>query len=449
MKFVRVAKTQVLFSIWDTRVGDFLAFIENKPDYDVPGEMWSLDKNGWNQRGATWKNPGFKQGATDPVVGVSWHDANAFCEWLTKQEHGSGVLPAGIQYRLPTDEEWSIAVGLDSEPGSTPEEKNCKKNAYPWGKKWPPPPGAGNYRGVESRIGNEPKDWPMIEDYNDGYPRTSPAESFAANQFGLYDMGGNVWQWCEDWYNSEKKGRVIRGASWYECDPRYLLASCRFKYMPTERGASIGFRCVLVRPEQSTTEAPNLQTGIQQLMPIDSKARQPLEPLNLGVADGKGQRVGRGSDPAGPGGRRLAIPILAILIVVLVVGFVYPLVFHPKLQVIADAILLNSFQPTKPLKIENIGNATLQVKITPGRDAVLINPSTLNIKPGESALAELSLDAAATNVTEIDTFLDLQTNDPKFPHFPVTVSWRNVKRSVEEAFDQVHHDLYRKTGAPD
>jgi hypothetical protein len=181
---------------------------------------------------------------------------------------------------------------------------------------------------------------------------------------------------------------------------------------------------------------------------------QPMEP----VSPGQTGTVRSGSKPLRPGPRPgsdrptrtpLVISIFAILIVALIVGyFVYPLVFHPKLQLTGDAILLNTFQPTKQLKIENIGNTTLLVKISPGRDAVLVNPSTLNIKPGEIGLVDLSLDAAAMNVTEIDTSLDLQTNDPKFPHFPVTLSWRNVKRSMEETIDQVHHDLYRKSGAP-
>ena len=185
MKFVPVAGTQVLFNIWDTRLEDFHAFVESA-GYDATESMYSIGKDGWKRRGATWKEPGFKQGPTYPVVGVSWDDVKAFCEWLTKRERGSGALPESMHYRLPTDTEWSVAVGLDSEPGNTPEEKSSKINLYPWGTKWPPPSGSGNYCGEEARIRNEPEGWPVIQGYSDGYPRTSPVGSFAANKNGLY-----------------------------------------------------------------------------------------------------------------------------------------------------------------------------------------------------------------------------------------------------------------------
>jgi formylglycine-generating enzyme required for sulfatase activity len=244
MKFVQVSGTQVLFSIWDTRVEDFRAFVDTA-GYDATGGMWSLGQDGWKQLGATWKEPGFDQGATDPVVGLNWDDARAFCAWLTEREHRSGVLPEGMHYRLPTDQEWSVAVGLDTEPGNTPEEKDSKIKLYPWGTEWPPPPGAGNYCGVDKRIGNESEGLIVIEGYNDGYSRTSPVGSFTANKYGLYDMGGDVWQWCEDWYNSRKDFRILRGASWYDHDPERILASYRRLHTPDRRGADVGFRCVV------------------------------------------------------------------------------------------------------------------------------------------------------------------------------------------------------------
>jgi hypothetical protein len=63
------------------------------------------------------------------------------------------MLPSGRFYRLPTDAEWSAAVGLQGEEGDNPKEKNRKVMLYPWGKEWPPPKGAGNYAGEEFKIG--------------------------------------------------------------------------------------------------------------------------------------------------------------------------------------------------------------------------------------------------------------------------------------------------------
>ena len=90
--------------------------------------------------------------------------------------------------------------------------------------------------------------------YNDGYSQTSPVGSFSANAFGLYDMGGNVLQWCEDWYNAQVPYRVLRGASWVSYNPDALLASSRFYFTPDARSFYIGFRCV-VAVESSPTPA--------------------------------------------------------------------------------------------------------------------------------------------------------------------------------------------------
>jgi len=136
MKFVPVAGTQVLFSVWDTRVQDFEAFVADT-NYDATG--YSLGEDGLKRRAATWREPGFSQGPTHPVVGVSWNDAKKFCEWLTAREQGSGMLPRGRVYRLPTDAEWSAGVGLQGEEGNNPKEKDGKIKLYPWGKELPPP----------------------------------------------------------------------------------------------------------------------------------------------------------------------------------------------------------------------------------------------------------------------------------------------------------------------
>jgi formylglycine-generating enzyme required for sulfatase activity len=253
MKFVPVKGTDVLFSIWDTRVQDFEAFVQatghdaTKDMFSVTGDGWKKPGDNWvKQQGDTWKSPGFTQGPTHPVVGVSWEDAKAFCKWLTEKERAAGRLRAGQEYRLPTDAEWSVAVGLGPETGSTPKDKSGKiKDVYPWGTQYPPPRGAGNYFGEEAKQG-WPSGWTVIKGYNDGYARTSPVGSFAANSSGLFDMGGNVWQWCEDLYEPDSERRVLRGSAWIFHDPPNLFSSFRFYGLPGGRGELAGFRCVLV-----------------------------------------------------------------------------------------------------------------------------------------------------------------------------------------------------------
>jgi len=212
MRFVPVPGTDVLFCMWPTRVQDYAAFV--------------------NATIRDWLKPNFTQEANHPVVLVSWDDAKAFCAWLTEQERRAGRIPAHATYRLPTDWEWSVAVGLNEVRSGTPFEKNSKtKGIFPWGAQWPPPAGAGNYA-------------PSLN--VDAYPNTSPVGSFAGNSLGLYDLGGNVWEWCEDWYHGDQKYRVLRGASWGNYIPDSLLSSYRIAYTSDSRDDVIGFRCVLV-----------------------------------------------------------------------------------------------------------------------------------------------------------------------------------------------------------
>ena len=244
MPFVPVKGTEVAFCVWETRVKDYAAYAAANSGVD-----------------ASWKNPSvlginIAQKETHPVVNVSWNDANAFCTWLTRKERAEGEITASQRYRLPTDAEWSVAVavGLGRATGNLPENKDMGVGVYPWGTQWPPPTGAGNYADTACKLefGTKYKakiggDLPVIEGYTDGFTYTSPVGSFAANKFGLHDLGGNVWEWCEDWYNpSAKEWRVLRGARWHTYDPDVMLSSFRHVDPPDCRDIDVGFRCVLV-----------------------------------------------------------------------------------------------------------------------------------------------------------------------------------------------------------
>ena len=220
MEFVPVPGTKVLFCRTETRVKDFEAFA-NATDYERDKER-------------DWRKPGFEQGPDHPVVNVCWNDARAFCEWLSKKE--------GVEYRLPTDEEWGAAVG----PGK-----------YPWGNDWPPPKGAGNY----------------AVDKSDSAKYTAPVASYTANRLGIFDLGGNAWEWCEDeWkpamnepdavkelpslkeekdddgtaFRRFREFRVMRGASWIVDEEFLLRSSYRNGVHRAYRENRLGFRCVLV-----------------------------------------------------------------------------------------------------------------------------------------------------------------------------------------------------------
>ncbi len=223
MRFASVPGMDALFCIWPTRVKDFEAFAKET-----------------NLKSTTWRAPGFKQGPDHPVVNVTWNEAMAFCRWLTDRERKAGALNKEQGYRLPTDLEWSKAVGLPDESGKTPEARDMQvTDVYPWGTQWPPPPGAGNYTGEET--GSDV----AIKGYDDGFAWTSPVGSFAANRYGLYDMGGNVWQWCMDTLNNDSKARVLRGASWYNGAIRFsVLSSCRISANPDSSTDNYGFRVV-------------------------------------------------------------------------------------------------------------------------------------------------------------------------------------------------------------
>ncbi len=197
MKFVPVAGVKGLFGIWDVRVKDYKVFAD--ANAGVNGH---------------WKNPGVPQKEDEPVVGVTWDEATAFCAWLTKKERAEGKIGKDQEYRLPTVEEWMTAAG---------------KTKYAWGDQWPPPKDAG--------------DLPAL--HVGGFTWTAPVGSFAANGAGVFDMAGNVSQWCEGWLDATQKARVCCGTSYGDYMPEMMVTGRTMGVPPAARLDSNGFRCVL------------------------------------------------------------------------------------------------------------------------------------------------------------------------------------------------------------
>lgn len=261
MKFVPVPITggpsvgeKILFSIWETRRKDFDAYYTENPDVN-----------------ASWRNVtdnGAPAGhePDHPAVCVTWNQAKAFCKWLTVKERKEGWIDDSLEYRLPSDHEWSCAVGHeDSEDWSTtPEDRHkvandswatmavkrargesSKYQDQYWGAFWPPPLGFGNFsdkRRAEEITGTGAY---RIEQYTDGYATTSPVGSFAAERFGLFDIAGNANEWCEDWFNAKHDSKTLRGGSYTSYSDSGLSPLMREEYPPGKSLKTIGFRCVL------------------------------------------------------------------------------------------------------------------------------------------------------------------------------------------------------------
>jgi formylglycine-generating enzyme required for sulfatase activity len=214
MPFKKIPELNIRVCAWETRVRDYEVFVA--------------------ETGRAWSKPSFAQGPTHPAVLVNWEDAQAFCAWLTTRERQAGRLAPGARYRLLTDQEWSAAAGQAPEAGRTPENRMKSFAAWPWGTHWPPLPGAGNYA-------------PELK--TDPFEFTAPVGSGKPNGYGLYDLGGNVWEWCEDWYNDAHVTKVLRGGSFNDSHPGTLLTVYRFNGTMNLSNDDMGFRVALA-PEK-------------------------------------------------------------------------------------------------------------------------------------------------------------------------------------------------------
>ncbi len=249
MKFVPVPGTKVLMCIHETRRQDYALYAREVPNVN---EDWKAARHEGVPCGDK---------VNHPVVSVNWFDAGDFCAWLSKRE--------GKTYRLPTDQEWSYAAGIGQvetwEPTTTPATVVKNTVQYPWGTEWPQPENCGNYKDVSHNTQSTPINSKYLGNYADGFPTTASVMSFKPNALGLYDLGGNLWEWCEDWYDGERYGlRVLRGASWLDTAtwgpyPGALLSSFRARHTPNIRYPFHGFRVVmeLDKGESKSPPVPN------------------------------------------------------------------------------------------------------------------------------------------------------------------------------------------------
>ncbi|MEN8260514.1 MAG: formylglycine-generating enzyme family protein [Pseudomonadota bacterium] len=200
--------------------------------------VWNKEAKRWSlETGRDWRNPGFSQTDTDPVVCVSHPDAEAYADWLSQR--------TGVIYRLPTEAEWEYAARAGT------------VTARYWGDS---PDKACEYANVHDLTSKRENEFPRTaHNCDDGFAQTAPAGSFESNRFGLYDMLGNVWEWVEDcWHESyinapaegsawlEAEGgdcgrRVLRGGSWI-LHPVSVRSAYRLRDAPDDAYLIVGFR---------------------------------------------------------------------------------------------------------------------------------------------------------------------------------------------------------------
>jgi formylglycine-generating enzyme required for sulfatase activity len=210
----------------------FGAFVDPAVAKLQPG---SLPQTPWWSavRDAYWRSPegagsSISERANHPVVHVSWNDAQAYCAW------------AGV--RLPTEAEWEYAA-----------RGGLEQARYPWGDELTPR-GAWRCNIWQGRF-------PTVNTSDDGYVGTAPVKSFRPNGYGLYNVVGNVWEWCADWFSrdfhidgprdnptgpSTGENRVTRGGS-YLCHASYCnryRVAARSSNTPDSSTGNTGFRCV-------------------------------------------------------------------------------------------------------------------------------------------------------------------------------------------------------------
>jgi formylglycine-generating enzyme required for sulfatase activity len=221
---------------------------ETQVDVTLTKGFWmgkyEVTQGQWQKLMGAFMQPQNKGAGDDyPVYWVSYIEAEEFCRKLTEQARVAGTLPAGWEFRLPTEAQWEYACRAGTTTATwfgdklSNRQANFQQKPYNGGEAVPP------------------------------LQRAAPVGSYPANAWGLHDMHGNVWEYCRDWYHGQLLGgvdpdlsavkgvmnrdgtysRVRRGGAFVE-DGWTCRSACRLRYEPERRSDHIGFRLVVVRP---------------------------------------------------------------------------------------------------------------------------------------------------------------------------------------------------------
>jgi len=225
-------------STHEITVNQFQKFVDAsgyQTQAETDGFSWTYDGKWKRRNGLSWKNPEFNQTGDHPVIHLTYLDIMAMARWLSNLQY---------QFTLPTEMQWEYACRGGSSQSRYFGEDIVKTCAY------------ANI--ADHTIQQKYQAW-TVHPCNDSFTFTAPVGSLLPNAFGLYDMLGNVWEWCLDVYHhqtylnkhavlrvsSEWKPVVIRGGSWYSrpefvrCANRDYVASC------IRRSSDLGFRLVM------------------------------------------------------------------------------------------------------------------------------------------------------------------------------------------------------------
>lgn len=219
-KSFAIAKTEI------TR-GQFEYFVK-ETTYAAANECWIFSSGKWEKSlESNWRNPGYPQESNHPVACISWNDAKAYTDWLSRK--------TGKAYRLPTEAEWEYAARAGTTTsrywGEDPSQSCSYANLGDKSAKDKVPGWIALYKQEHACL--------------DNYAYTAPVGSYKPNRFGLYDMLGNVLEWTEECNSGDCKKRGIRGGAWSNNAQPARSANRRWEGV-TAHSSIFGFRPVRV-----------------------------------------------------------------------------------------------------------------------------------------------------------------------------------------------------------